>query len=280
MRNTWNKRTRGEKNKKRGAGFLAATTAVSVNPRQDDAGKEKKEFEGRQVEVRMEILAEAIERGQKSLSEFDSKRLLKAYGFPVVREVLVESRSAAVRAAKEIGLPIVLKGCSPEIAHKTEKKLIEVDLRSLKEVERAYEAITQRVGDTHLDGILVQEMVKGSRELVIGMIRDAQFGPCVMFGLGGIFTEVLKDVSFRIAPLEKRDALEMAQEIKGAPVLGAFRGMSPVDMDLLTAMLINTGRLGLELPAVKEVDVNPLIISGNRPVAVDALVVLEDSRAA
>lgn len=224
----------------------------------------------------MEMIAEALKRGQKGLSEFDSKRLLQAYGFPVVREVLVQSRSGAAKAAKEIGLPVVLKGCSPAIAHKTEKKLIEVDLRSLKEVERAYEAIVQRVGDTPLDGILVQEMVKGSRELVIGMIRDAQFGPCVMFGLGGVFTEVLKDVSFRIAPLEKRDALEMAQEIKGAAVLGAFRGMSPVDMDLLTSMLMNTGRLGLELPSVKEVDVNPLIISGNRPIAVDALVVLED----
>lgn len=226
----------------------------------------------------MEIVAEALKRGQKGLSEFDSKRLLQAYGFPVVHEVLAQSRSGAIRAAKEIGLPVVLKGCSPEIAHKTEKKLIEVDLRSLKEVERAYEAIVQRVGDTPLDGILVQEMVKGSRELVIGMIRDAQFGPCVMFGLGGIFTEVLKDVSFRIAPLEKRDALEMAQEIKGAAVLEAFRGMPPVDRELLTSMLMNTGRLGLELPAVKEVDVNPLIISGNRPIAVDALVVLEDAK--
>ena len=226
----------------------------------------------------MEIVAEALKRGQKGLSEFDSKRLLQAYGFPVVHEVLAQSRSGAIRAAKEIGLPVVLKGCSPEITHKTEKKLIEVDLRSLKEVERAYEAIVQRVGDTPLDGILVQEMVKGSRELVIGMIRDPQFGPCVMFGLGGIFTEVLKDVSFRIAPLEKRDALEMAQEIKGAAVLEAFRGMPPVDRELLTSMLMNTGRLGLELPAVKEVDVNPLIISGNRPIAVDALVVLEDAK--
>jgi acetyl-CoA synthetase (ADP-forming) len=97
-----------------------------------------------------------------------------------------------------------------------------------------------------------------------------------MFGLGGIFTEVLKDVSFRIAPLEKRDAIEMAQEIKGASVLGTFRGMPPVDMDLLVSMLINAGRLGLELEAVKEVDVNPLIISGNQPIAVDALVVLQE----
>ena len=224
----------------------------------------------------MEIIQKALKKGQKTLSEYESKLLLSRYGFPVVREKIVKSRAAAVKAAKEIGLPVVLKGCSPEIAHKTEKKLIEVDLRSLKEVERAYDAIIQRVGDTSLDGILVQEMIKGSRELVIGMIRDAQFGPCVMFGLGGIFTEVLKDVSFRIAPLEQRDALEMANEIKGAPVLGAFRGMAAVDMDLLASMLINAGKLGLELEAVKEVDVNPLIISGNKPVAVDALVVLEE----
>jgi len=224
----------------------------------------------------MKIIEEALQKGQKALSEYDSKRVLRSYGFPVVREKLVKNRAAAVKAAKEIGLPVVLKGCSPEITHKTEKKLIEVDLRTLREVQRAYDGIIERVGDKPLDGVLVQEMVKGSRELVIGMIRDAQFGPCVMFGLGGIFTEVLKDVSFRIAPLERRDALEMTKEIKGAPVLGAFRGMEPVDMDLLASLLINAGRLGLELEAVKEVDVNPLIISGTKPVAVDALVVLED----
>jgi len=224
----------------------------------------------------MDIIQTALEKGQKSLSEYDSKRLLSSYGIPVVKEKLAQSRAAAVKAAKEIGLPVVLKGCSSEIAHKTEKKLIEVDLRTLKEVERAYEAIVERVGQTPLDGVLVQEMVKGSRELVVGMIRDAQFGPCVMFGLGGIFTEILKDVSFRIAPLEKRDALEMAGEIKSAKILGAFRGMPPVDMDLLVSMLISMGKLGLDLEAVKEVDVNPLIVSGSRPVAVDALVVLEE----
>jgi len=224
----------------------------------------------------MKIIEQAVKKGQKSLSEYDSKRVLSHYGFPVVKEKLVDSRAAAAKAAKDIGLPVVLKACSPAIAHKTEKKLIEVDLRTLKEVERAYMAIMERVGDdTQLDGILVQQMIKGSRELVVGMIRDAQFGPCVMFGLGGIFTEVLKDVSFRIAPLEKRDALEMAQEIKGAPILGPFRGMPAVDMELLSSMLINAGKLGLENDAVKEVDANPLIISGNKPVVVDALVVLE-----
>lgn len=228
------------------------------------------------MEEKMAIIKEALSRGQKALSEYEAKRLLSYYGFPVVREKLVQSRSAALKAAKEIGFPVVLKACSPQITHKTEKGLIAVDLRTLKEVERAYEAICQKAGDTPLDGILVQEMVKGTRELVIGMIRDLQFGPCVMFGLGGIFTEVLKDVSFRVAPLEKRDALEMAQEIKGAAILGSIRGLPPVDLELLTSLLINAGQLGLELEAVQEVDVNPLIITGNKPVAVDALVVLKD----
>ncbi len=229
------------------------------------------------LEERMKIIEDALKKGQKALSEYEAKRLLRSYGFPTVREKLAASRAAAVQTAKAIGFPVVLKGCSPEIAHKTEKKLIEVDLRSQKEVQEAYDRIVARMGKAPFEGVLVQKMVKGSRELVIGMIRDPQFGPCVMFGLGGIFTEVLKDVAFRIAPLEKRDALEMVQEIKGASILKAFRGMEPVDLELLSSMLINMGQLGLEIGAVKEVDVNPLIVSGGKPIAVDALVVLEST---
>jgi acetyl-CoA synthetase (ADP-forming) len=123
--------------------------------------------------------------------------------------------------------------------------------------------------------VLVQEMVKGPRELVVGLTRDPQFGPCVMFGLGGIFTEILKDISFRVAPLEKRDALEMMQEIKGHKILEAVRGMEAADLDMFSQILINVGQIGMEHEKVKEIDINPVIISGNKPVAVDALVVLE-----
>jgi acetyl-CoA synthetase (ADP-forming) len=129
-----------------------------------------------------------------------------------------------------------------------------------------------------MDGIekavLVQQMIKGQRELVVGLTRDPQFGPCVMFGLGGIFTEILEDTSFRVAPIEKRDALEMIQEIKAHKILEAIRGMEPVDKDMLADILIAIGRLGIENEAVKEIDINPLIISRGQPVAVDALVVL------
>jgi acetyl-CoA synthetase (ADP-forming) len=127
--------------------------------------------------------------------------------------------------------------------------------------------------------ILVQEMVKGQRELVVGLNRDPQFGPCVMFGLGGIFTEILKDIAFRIAPLGKRDALEMMQDIKAKKILEPIRGMPAADKDLLADMLMIVGQIGLELEMIKEIDINPIIISAGKPVAVDALVILEQPKA-
>jgi len=122
------------------------------------------------------------------------------------------------------------------------------------------------------NAVLVQEMIRCKRELAMGLTRDPQFGPCVMFGLGGIFTEILKDVSFRVAPLAKQDALAMMQEIRGRKILGAIRGMAAVDLDLLAEILATIGRIGLENDRIKEIDVNPLMISNGKPVAVDALV--------
>ena len=123
--------------------------------------------------------------------------------------------------------------------------------------------------------VLVQEMIKGDRELVAGLTRDDQFGPCVMFGLGGIFTEVLKDICFRVAPIEKRDALEMMQGIKARKILEGVRGLPPADLDQLSDILIKLGSIGIEHEEVNEIDINPIILDGSRPVAVDALVVLK-----
>ena len=221
----------------------------------------------------MEIIGKALEEGRSTLSEFESKRVLSAYGIPVTKEFLVEDLQGLIEATKEIGYPLVLKGCSPEIAHKTEKGLIKVDIRNEEEAKAAFEEIAANIGTE--DAVLVQEMVKGQRELVIGLTRDPQFGPCVMFGLGGIFTEILKDISFRVAPLEKRDALEMMQDIKGHKILEAVRGMEAADLNIFSDILIKVGQIGLENEYVKEIDINPVIISGSRPVAVDALVVLD-----
>ena len=224
----------------------------------------------------MEIIERAWKEGRNTLSEFESKQVLAAHGIPVTKEILVNDLKGLMDAARKIGYPLVLKGCSSDIAHKTEKGLIRVDIRNEGEAKSAFEEIVANMGTDA--GVLVQEMVKGQRELVIGLTRDPQFGPCVMFGLGGIFTEILKDISFRVAPLEKRDALDMMREIRGHKILEAVRGMEAADLDTLSDILIKVGRIGLENETVKEIDINPVIISGNKPVAVDALVVLEEQK--
>ena len=222
----------------------------------------------------MDIIEKALAEGRTTLSEYESKILLKTYGIPVTKEILATDMDGLMEAAGKIGYPLVLKGSSSEIAHKTEKGLIKVDIRNKEEARAAF---TEIMGAMDVDdgAVLVQEMVKGQRELVVGLTRDPQFGPCVMFGLGGIFTEILKDISFRVAPLEKRDALEMMQDIKGHKILEAVRGMEAADLDRLAEILIAVGNIGLEHEAIKEIDMNPVILSGSRPIVVDALVVLE-----
>jgi len=222
----------------------------------------------------MEIIKQAVEEGRKILSEYESKKLLAHYGIPVTREIVVESLDQLKEALNQISYPLVLKAHSSEVVHKTEKGLVHVDIRTLEEAESAFQKILKNLGNQG-KAVLVQEMVKGQRELVVGLTRDNQFGPCVMFGLGGIFTEILKDVSFRVAPIEKKDALEMMKEIKAHKILEGIRGMPPADIDLLAQILIKVGKIGLEVEEIKEIDINPIILHGGSPVAVDALVVLE-----
>ena len=219
------------------------------------------------------IIDKAKREERKNLSEYESKQVLAAYGIPVTREILVERRKDLAAAVAEIKYPLVMKGCSAEIAHKTEKNLIRVDIRSRKEADQAYADISAALNGS--GAILVQEMISGKRELVMGLTRDAQFGPCVMFGLGGIFTEILKDIAFRRAPLEKGEALNMLADIKGHKILDAVRGMEAADRTALANMLVNLGKIGLDIDAIQEVDINPIILSGRRPVAVDALIILK-----
>ena len=223
-----------------------------------------------------EIIQKALKEGRNTLSEHESKALLKEYGVPVTREVEAANRDDFLKAVNDIGYPLVLKASAPELSHKTESGLIRVDIRNEQEALTAYEELMAGMKVTG-GAVLVQEMVKGPRELVIGLTRDIQFGPCVMFGLGGIFTEILKDTAFRVAPLEKEDALDMMQEIKARKILEAVRGMPAADKDRLADILMKIGQIGLENDAVKEIDINPIILSGSEPVAVDALVVLENT---
>jgi carbamoylphosphate synthase large subunit len=228
------------------------------------------------------IIGSALKQNRKTLSEWESTRLLLGFGIPMAKGILAQNWDEARKAAKEIGYPAVLKACSPEVSHKTEGGLVVADLHNEAELDTAFKRI--RAATPVKDAAyLVQEMVKGKRELVVGMIRDPQFGPCVMFGLGGIFTEILGDVTFRPAPLSEADAAEMTREIKGHQILGAVRGMAAVDVGALIGCLITMGRIGMEREEIQAIDVNPLIIQdggqgrgqAGRPVAVDALVILK-----
>ena len=174
-----------------------------------------------------ELLLKASQRGGQALSEYESKLIIAAAGVPITQEVLVYSRKEAMEKAAKIGFPVVLKGSSPALTHKTEMGMVRVNLKNKKDVACAYDELTGKGID--LDGTLIQEMVKGNREFVIGLTRDPQFGPCVMFGIGGIFTETMKDVSFRVAPLTKDDAREMISEIRAVKLLDEFRGEKAVD---------------------------------------------------
>ena len=223
-----------------------------------------------------DIIENALEKGSSSLSEFDSKRVLASYGVPVVKERAARTPEETARAARQIGFPVVVKGLGSRLLHKTENNLVHLNLRNSTEVLQAADNIFEKAGPD-LEGFLVQPFVESQREWVAGMFRDPQFGPVVMFGIGGIFTEAFSDVSFRLAPLALSDAKAMLKEIKAQALLDDFRGAERVDRQLLINSLMGLSRLAVEHPVVSEVDINPLVTrEDGRVVAVDALVMLGD----
>jgi len=220
----------------------------------------------------MNLIDHALAASQPALSEYDAKRFLSGFGIPICREALVADPDAAVAEAVRIGFPVVVKASGVTLIHKTEAGGVALNLRSEREVREEGQRLLQIPG---CDGLLVQEMVWGDRELVCGLMRDAQLGPCVMFGLGGIFTETLDDAVFRVAPLTPTDALEMMTEIRSVKILGAFRGQPPVKPEALSRLLVTLGEIGLRHDAVQAIDINPVKIRADgAPVAVDALISL------
>ena len=206
-----------------------------------------------------------------ALSEFDSKRLLAAYGIPVTDERLVTKRGEAVKAAETIGWPVVLKVSSPTILHKSDLGLVKVGLTSPKEVKAAFDELMDAKG---AEGVLVTEMVSGGVETVVGVAQDDLFGPTVMFGLGGVFVEVLKDVTFRVPPFDRAEAQRMIEEVKGFPLLTGVRGRPKADVKALVDVLLKVQRLAVDLSGeVAELDINPLVVKPKGAVALDALVV-------
>lgn len=215
----------------------------------------------------------------RTLSEYESKRLLASVGVPAVDERVVATPDEAVAAAHDLrpeGGAMVVKLCGPGVAHKTERGLVRLGLRSDEEIGEAGREVLAAAqpadsGEGEV-GLLVAPMVRGSRELIAGVQRDAQFGPCVMVGVGGVLAEAIADVAFRLAPLERVDAEEMLEELATQAMLGPFRGEPPVDRDAVADVLLGLSRLVEANDDVVSADVNPLVVVDGRPVAVDALV--------
>jgi len=220
----------------------------------------------------MDIIEEALRQGQSALNEYEAKRFCARFGIPVCREAITHDADAAVKESLKIGFPVVLKACGKELFHKTEVGGIALNLKNQAEVKQESERLLRIPGS---EAVLVQEMVRGERELVCGLIRDAHFGPCVMFGLGGIMTEVFKDIVFRVAPLTIQDGREMVREIRHRELLQPFRGEAAVDTEVLAQILVALSKIGLQHKSIQSIDINPLKIRPDgKPVAVDALVIL------
>ncbi len=226
-----------------------------------------------------QIIAQAKKEGRVALTEVEAKELLGHSGISVAQTKLATSKQEATSIAKTLGFPVVLKIVSPDVLHKSDAGGVKLNLNSEAEVGTAYDAIMTsikaKVPNAKIVGVAVQKMAPAGTEVIIGMSKDPQFGPVLMFGLGGIFVEIMKDVSFRIVPLTKRDADEMIHDIKGFPVLQGYRGQEPANLAKLEEMILKVSEFAEKNPDVKEMDLNPVLCYKDGAVAVDARIILE-----
>jgi acetyl-CoA synthetase (ADP-forming) len=216
---------------------------------------------------------------RKFLLETEAKAVCMEYGIPVTKFKLAENEAEAVRFAEVVGYPVVLKIVSPDIIHKSDVGGVIIGLKSAKDVRNAYKQILKNVKihrkDAKVVGVLVQEMAPSSTEIIVGAMKDPQFGPAIMFGLGGIFVEVLKDVTFRIAPVTEDEACEMISEVKAYPLLRGYRNTPPADIDAIVRIILNASRLVMDHEEIKELDLNPVIVYEKGAKTVDARIILE-----
>ena len=217
--------------------------------------------------------------GRSFLLEHEAKNVCKEYDIPVTQLKIAKSAEEAAKYSEEIGYPIVLKILSTDVIHKFDVGGVILGIKSQEDAKIAYNQIMENVKthkpDAKIDGILVQEMAPAATEVIVGAIKDPQFGPTIMFGLGGTFVEVMKDVSFRIAPITEEDAKEMITEIKAYPILQGFRGQSPRDLKEIIKILLNTSQLVMDHLEIKELDLNPVIVYSKGAKTVDARIILE-----
>ena len=221
-----------------------------------------------------QMIEKAVKEQRKALTEAEAKEVLKNYGIPVVEDKIINNSNDMKVIAEGLQYPVVLKGLGSKLTHKTERGLVKLNIHAKDDLLTAAQYIKEGAGED-LEGYLLQPMVEGKREFVAGLFFDPQFGPTIMFGLGGVFTEAIGDVIFRLAPLDRNDARQMILEIQAKKLLGPFRGEKEPDMDALVKVLMGLSEIALSLDQVSEIDINPLIVSPDGKVtAVDALIVL------
>jgi acyl-CoA synthetase (NDP forming) len=225
------------------------------------------------------IFDQVKKEGRSILTEFESKKILKQAGISVVETKLAKTQKEAVSLSQKMGFPVALKITSPDVIHKSDSGGVKLSINSVAEVKKAYDEILKKVRkqypDAIIHGVSVQKMALPGTEVIVGTSKDPQFGPVIMFGLGGIFVELLKDVSFRVIPVEQRDAQEMIKEIKGYPLLQGYRGKEPANISALVEIILKISKLIEENPQIKELELNPILAYKNKAVAVDARIILE-----
>jgi acetyl-CoA synthetase (ADP-forming) len=226
-----------------------------------------------------EVFSRVLGEGRKFLLEPEAKLVCGLFGISVTRFRVAKTVEEAVGFAVELGFPVVLKVVSPDVLHKFDVGGVVLGVESEDGVRRAYNEILESVRrhkpGARVVGVLVQEMAPASTEVIVGAVKDPQFGPALMFGLGGVFVEILKDVSFRIAPVSEVEAREMIREVKAYPVLRGYRGMPAVDVDAIVSILLGVSRLVMEHSVVKELDLNPVMVYERGAKVVDARIILE-----
>jgi len=225
------------------------------------------------------IFDKVKKEGRKFLLESEAKTVCRAYGIPVTDFEVAKNGAEAVEFAQKIGYPVVLKIVSPDVIHKSDVGGVIVNIKDAENVQKAYEQIMDSVKkhkpNAKIVGVLVQEMAPQSTEVIVGATKDPQFGPTLMFGLGGIFVEILKDVTFRIAPITEDEAREMITAVKAYPLLKGYRNAPPADIEAIAEILLNTSRLVMEHQEIKELDLNPIMVYEKGAKTVDARIILE-----
>jgi acetyl-CoA synthetase (ADP-forming) len=224
------------------------------------------------------IIESALSSGRNFLLEPESKEVVSSYGMPVTKFRVAKTVDEAIKFSGEIGYPVVIKVVSPDVLHKSDVGAVKINIKNAEEVKAAFAEIMKNVkkfkSDAKIVGVIVEQLAPQGNEVIVGMAKDPQFGPALMFGLGGIFVEVLKDVAFRIAPLTEYDAREMIQEIKGYPVLTGIRGQKPADINSIVDVILKVSKLVTEHVRIEQLDLNPILVYEKGATIVDARIIL------